>query len=335
MISWRLWQALEYPVYDHPVFHRTLASYGRRAQVIESSKTRQGVIIISHVDAIRGRRSQSRDRLRSLTYSALVLLFLCGGWIPLLIAIILVIPFVGTIYGLDIATRVSTLVSREREYQMFDLLSLAPPGALGLSWALMTGLLYRNAMFRRLRRVIGPTFLWLIIVLGFGLLILAFEIWGGLATPSVSGRIVADSAQQQFANFVLLMVVVTGLYVDVIHSIVTGAVTAILAASVAKNRLEARILALALYLGTQIVTYLAVLTCWSAFLPQSLPMSDDSVVSDWIGRIISYLMVLVVFIAIREGLIHLLWQSLANQLQISRRDLDVLMERPVREIAMR
>ncbi len=307
MISWKLWQALRYPVYDHPLFHRTLAAYGRKAQILKSRYSSEQVIRILPKDVAAPNPGSHLTIKALLIYLGGGVFFLCGGWFIALLLILALIPYAGTLYGLEIATRISALIAREHENGMYDFVRLSPQGGLGLCWAITSAFLYRNQSFRRWKQWARLIYGGLSIIVGFAMLILAFEVWGGLNTPTLQGRVMAEGALDSLVFCVLILLLIAALYIDLVHSTITGVVAAMLTGVYARNRLEARFLALAGFLAVQLTTYLIVLSYVSTF--SRLPTNTAY-------RIVPSAIGLLLFFAIREALIYLLWRATLHRLQV-------------------
>jgi hypothetical protein len=91
-------------------------------------------------------------------------------------------------------------------------------------------------------------------------------------------------------------------------------VTAILASSLAHNRLETQLLALAGFVGVQIFTYVVTLLYLYTCILQ--PAIFSRVPShEWPLYIFLTCVGIVLFFAIREALIHLLWRATLHRLQ--------------------
>jgi hypothetical protein len=83
----------------------------------------------------------------------------------------------GTLYGVGTTLRISARLANERSSGVYDLLSITPLGAVGLSWAVVTACLYRNNTFSRLYRWLQGIYLGTALLLLIAITVLLFHWW--------------------------------------------------------------------------------------------------------------------------------------------------------------
>src|SRR5262245_50453520 len=134
MTTWRLWRALTRPPFHHPLFWRTVMNKepDTAPRQRPSGQLALGFILLFICS--------SALFPRQITAVALLLFML----VPFLL---LIFTFNGMIYGLIWSVKISTTIARTYESSIFEVLSMSPPGALGATWAMGTGCLYRNREF--------------------------------------------------------------------------------------------------------------------------------------------------------------------------------------------
>jgi hypothetical protein len=204
-----------------------------------------------------------------------------------------IIALAGLVYGFGWSVGIAGTLGKERESRRFELIRLTPPGPLGMSWAGALGYLYHHRTFRNVNtnsNLLIRTGLMAFILSGVGL---AVETQGFTFMPS-------------FANIVLYLVTLfAALLVDHVQSVVVAVLTGILAADAAGSRFGAQLVAFSLYSGVQIITYLVSLT---------LGVSLSVLAANEAGLLLVLVVRLVLFAAVRELLIWLLWRRLDHTL---------------------
>jgi hypothetical protein len=295
MMTWRLWRALTHPPYRHPLFWRTVS-------------TREP-------DAITW-----RPWVNARIVLAGLVLLVCGGMVfprhinGIVMAGFLIIPFLlliftfnGLIYGLVWGVKISSSIAKSYEANTFDLLALAPTGALGATWAMGTGCLYRN---RNLGDLNFPE-TWTIRL--FVIIFTAMTL-GSMSGPDRGSNLV-------MLVLVYVLVLMAGFYVDDIQSIILGSLVGMLTPIYARTRLDARLWTLGTYLLIQITTYVCSLLSGFVLLPTFYQQLE---ITGPYTRLSLPIMGLIVFFGIRELLITALWHDLARRLNADPKELNLL-----------
>jgi hypothetical protein len=293
MTTWRLWRALTRPPYNHPLFWRTVTTREPDAPV---RRWPSGHLVLG-----------------------IVVLFICSGaFFPRQITTIVLVAFMivpillliftfnGLIYGLIWGVKISSAIAKTYEASIFDVLSLSPGGALGATWAMGTGCLYRN---REVGDLNFPE-TWTIR--------LFVVIFASMALGTLSGTRRAN--ELVLPVLVYALVLIAGFYVDDIQSIVLGSLVGMLTPLYARNRLDARLWTMGLYLLIQVTTYVSVLLVGFVLLPALYDwMSISGIHSD----IVLPLLGLAVFYGMRELGIALLWNNLTRRLNADPQELNL------------
>ncbi|MFO7321834.1 MAG: hypothetical protein DIU68_008890 [Chloroflexota bacterium] len=220
----------------------------------------------------------------------------CFQWLGVLFFLpILAIP--GTIYGLGWAIGISHLIGKEREIGRFDLLSLCPPGPLGMSWAIATGYLYHHRTFRN---IIMPGNLL------FRVLLMALIVGG--ASPLFAPTMALTLGIADFA--LTILGAAAALVIDHVQSIAAAALVGMTAIGFNASRVNTQIVAFALYSSIQLITYLLTLIIGFVILPV---LVDSLGITGTAATFVLVAARLLVFATTREMLLVLLWYWLVEQ----------------------
>jgi hypothetical protein len=295
MMTWRLWRALTHPPYRNPLFWRSVST--------RESET-----------------SRIRPWLNGRIVLAGLVLFVCGGMVfprhinGIVMAGFLIIPFLlliftfnGLIYGLVWGVRISSSIAKSYEANTFDLLALAPTGALGATWAMGTGCLYRN---RNLGDLNFPE-TWTI-----RLFVIIFT---SMTLASLAGS--GQGSNLVVLVLVYVLVLMAGFYVDDIQSIILGSLVGMLTPIYARTRLDARLWTLGMYLLVQIATYVSSLLAGFVLLPA---FYEHLKITGPYTTLSLPIMGLIVFFGIREIFNTVLWYDLARRLNADPKELNLL-----------
>lgn len=281
-----LWHALNHPPATHPLFWRTV----RRSHT-EPSTTRL-MDRLSLLYLILFAAAMLLTNLLDLAMQSAALAFLL-----LLLALPIVLPVAmvlrltllsGSFFGVVWAMRISQHLARETTDQTFDLLALLPGGSLASAWAISTGCIYRQHTFAH--------------ILDLHLILLRGVMLAGLILMFTE---LLSSSNEKWANLLLLgvqtLTALTLLHIDFMHSILLAALVGIIVPQF--TRRDARLWAAGGFLLIQVLTYsltlFSVVTVLPALLPATLP-----------AHIVTLAVSVVIFSAIRELLITLIWQML-------------------------
>jgi hypothetical protein len=265
MITWKIWRGIRMPPQHHPLFRRVMVA-----------------------------------PLRPTPWYV--------GCAVILVAPILLLPailFTSAFYSLRWAVTIGGMIARERETGMFDLISLSPDGALGASWAVCTGSIYRNQSLQQIQSPMS----W-VIRLGFTLLILASL--GNFVEPLVP--IGANSTLGTIIPLLYLFTLSGALYIDHVQSVAMGSLIGMLMPTFTRSRIDAGIGALIVFLLLQITTYVLTLLIGFSLLPALFSLLNFS---PSLEAILLPVLRLAIFGAIREGMIAGLWKALVERLNIA------------------
>ncbi len=236
-LTWQFWNALRFPMWRHPIF-------------IQARKQRERVANTS--------RSWRFLQVGSLVAISLLFFLFPTPAIVTSLGIIVGLPvlmivFNGTILGAIWVTNISATIAHAHRQHHFDLLSLTPQGAYGVSWYLCTGTIHRHNWLRTVYQLLS----W---VIGLVLVLLALA---GLML--IVGYVTAndDIIRQAQANVlrdvINIAFIVLALWLDHIQSIVISALLGMMLPTILKDKVQLRTLAPIIYLMTQLLTYLIVL----------------------------------------------------------------------------
>ncbi|MBZ0282499.1 MAG: hypothetical protein K8L97_17295 [Anaerolineae bacterium] len=249
---------------------------------------------------------ESRRRFASWAGMMIALVVSLGEIVPTLLLILMPILlfFTGILYGVDCALRISAAIAREHENNTYHLLSLAPPGPLGVSWAICTSALYRNREFDRFHIIVRTSIVIALVIV---------SIVAGL-TLMWQSAVVSRFPQPTMLtvlHFINLVCILVAIYIEYVQSAVLGCIVGMLIPTYADNRLDAGLYALGVFLLLQITAYfLTVLIGFSVLtsLYQAFTIGGFyAEISLTIARVI-------LFFTIREGLIVLTWRILIERL---------------------
>ena len=237
----------------------------------------------------------------------------CGQWAAGLL-IFPVIAFAGTIYSLGWAAGIANLIGRERARHTYDLICVAPPGPLGVSWAMALGYLYRHRTFRNVNQpgnLIARVALTSFVLAGLG----AFSPnFGLLSTDTVIAQLLA--------RVITLALAVT---IEHVQSVALGVEAGLMAATSTEDGNNAQIIALALYAGVQLTTYLGTVVIGFMLLPSLLGALNAN-------GLFAYALLMIVRVtvlaALREGLLVVLWHVLTARVNGMATDLTPAARRP-------
>ncbi len=194
---------------------------------------------------------------------------------------LVLIPLAGFILGLRTAYTVTSIISKQKETGRFELLKTTPPGEYGIH------LLVVQAIFRHKN-----------VLFGYGVrddltycAMLCVPVGGALAFWGVFLGQGTFNVESAIIFLVAWLNVAAALYVDLRQSIVLGTLCALVAATWATSRLNARLIALTLYIGVQLASLVAVIAS-VAFAPSGV-----------VPALLTLGMMVAVVMALREAVI--------------------------------
>lgn len=261
MITWRLWRSLRTVPVNHPVYQRTLAHSGR-------SGTTWYTLLIEFVA---------------------VLLF-----VPML-------AFTSTVYSLAWVISISSTLAGERGRGTYDLLALAPGGALGLSYAVCLACLNRNQVYR----TINTREAWIARLLVIGIVLFALTASRGQGDPS---------GVELLLRLGQLIGVIAFVYIDHVQAILFSSLIGMLTPTVTGERFNAQLTGFAAFVSVELGTLLAALIVGFVLLPGGSALNN----------LIQIAATVAIFYAAREGLLWLLWRALTDRLNADPADIYAL-----------
>ena len=200
-------------------------------------------------------------------------------------AFVLILPmvaFIGPVYSLGWVIGISSHIARARENGVLDLLSLAPPGPLGASFALAVASMHREGALAR----ISQRSTW------SGRLTVMLLVYVTLAPRLAAGESILGTLGA-------LLVLTAALYPDHVQSISLACAAGMLAADFSASRANAQWLAFLLLFTFQAGAYGAALTLY-------LLLTSDAALQ-MTGAALAAVLTLLLM---REGLFLLLWRAL-------------------------
>jgi hypothetical protein len=233
----------------------------------------------------------------------------------LLLVLIFILIFNGSIYTAVWAMDIGGIIARERERSTYDVYCMAPEGALGVNWAVCTGYLQRYERLEQLRGLVGRLLLVLVGVVA----LVTFFIVTNAGNTSPFAQAERDRA---YLTLIHMGTIVAALYIDHAHSIILGCLVGMLMPTYLQGHLDTRFGTIGVYLlmqlGTYVLTWLiALLALPAAFGPAPI----------WLARAALAVLQLAVFYAVREVIIQVLWRKLLEQLNVAPAELDAMAPR--------
>ncbi len=293
MLSWHIWRALTRPPTQSPLLRRV------RAEKLELPSLNPMPLA---------------GCLRSVALTIIPIIILLIGS-PLLVLLIytsllstpILLPLAHTLYGITAAASVSGLIARENDRRTYDLICVSPPGILGVHWAYCMVWISQHRYYRDITGLL----------LVLGILAALF----GLTTRTFFSVMPVDGA----AWIIQSPALIAFLCVDFIQSFATTALVSILIPVYVQQAGNARLLAFGSALCLHLTAYLLALIVGTQFLPLLSAVTGGSPLVSAISPVLFVLM----FAAFREFIIHLLWRSVAENLNASPMELDQIVGKKV------
>ena len=301
MTSWKLWHALRYPPFWHPLFRRGVIARNTPLWRPAPGKGRSAyltALILSLALIIALARPSAFEILLVTLFgvpAALLILFMAA---PLLF------PLAVSLQAAVWAAHISYALAAERERGTYDLLCLFPDGSLGANWAIACGCVHRGVVFDALH-VLAQ------VVLLLGMVFLAI-IW--LIVLGIVANPVGKAGQDILAasrTLIDTVVLIAALGLHYTQTVVLSPVVGMWWATHAHRRIEAQLGAFGLSLAVQIGTYGLFLVVGFALLPllyDGLPLASPAIN---LSLPVVYLVILYI---IREGAIFWLWKIVTRRL---------------------
>lgn len=244
--------------------------------------------------------ADSRAQRFMTRVAPLVSLLGCGSIWVLLSSLQLPLPLFllagmiawSSVYVMLWVIRISATIIRAHENGIYDHLSLAPAGPLGVNWAICSASLHRGD-------ALGWVDVWRRLING----LLIFVVLMGVLTVGLrSDHLLAAQLLGFVAELLLLAWV---LHSEHVQAVVIGCLVGMLLPVYQRTRDEAQVWAALLFLALQAVTLVIALLTATVVVPGLL-----SAVSPTLAG-------LIVFFVVREAVVVVLWQALANHLNTS------------------
>ncbi len=307
VFSLRLAQTLLKSLPQHPLFWHSLTLYSNTA---EKAKPRG---------------PQWRKALIRLGVGIGVLMACLSGYVLIVglfllpTLLVFAVLFGGTAVGTHAAVGIAGRIASEDERGRYDLLGMTPPGLIGASWALAASFLRTNWMAVRLRS-------WLSVFFGIGLLMMGLYALQVLVIVAVSlpslvqqfspGYDLASELFFQLETAGNLALVALFLRMDFTQSLVGGVLAGILAAALARGRVDTSLTALGLFLAVQFGSYALIVFA-------DIIVAGRLLSAAGFADLLSGAIMVALALAIREAGLVALWRVVSHYLNT---DSDELME---------
>lgn len=276
LLPWQLWRRALNPPRQHPIFQRSAAQSGPRisplTQVFWLVTLGIGLLLLFAIapDAI-------FLVIVALAIALPVFFLISHSWI----------------YGAYWSLHTASSIARERSANTYALLHLAPQGPDHADWMIALGCLHRGNTLLLLHRLVKVVVITLLMTLTVTLI---------LGLGAVSSMVQRVESEAQVLGVVLPLIVACSiLYVEHSQAIITAALVGILSGRRAGGDVEARILALLLFLGSQALLY----TVWLLGSRGSTTLL--ALHSETLSLIGAPFISLALCLALRTLLIQILW----------------------------
>lgn len=290
MFTYRLWRLMANAPTKHPLYRRAL---------MPRSVPRWWRVVRDYFASI-----------APIAYLTGGMLLCCAATSPatggmVLAAIVMLVLFNGTFYGLVWSFQIAAQLANERESGEWELLCLLPSGALGAAWATATGCMSRdNAFKHRYRRHV-------IVLRGLLLIVVVVT----LGTLLDRRTVYAPDMLMLYATF---FAVLAASYLDYVQAVVLGSLTGIYAGIATNSRFDAQVWAVISFLALQVGIYALALVVGFVALPALLPAANPAMEAARLA------LQLLLFAAMREILIAFLWRFVAQRLNTDNTQLQSL-----------
>lgn len=302
MISWQLWQALQRPPINHPLFKQTAG--------IERISKRMLLFAEGLAPATLGTGVLLCVAMWLLPYvTFLAQLFIVWGIAPL--AFIMVN---GTLFGGIWSATIGKTIAAEYTRKRYELLCLSPAGTLLTNWAICTACLHRNQLFHFIYAQ-RNTIIYQVIIPASALLILGFTLSG----PPPRGEAL-------IINIIGYTGVIVAFFGDYIYSMILCSLSGMFAPSLARNSHNAPLWAMGSFLMFQVSSYVVILVIDVVVLPVLFGLLQFNGVFADISLAV---MRLAIFFAVREMMVVYLWHLLRRRLNIEEPELITMMRLPI------
>ncbi len=313
MLTRMLWKGLNTPYTQHPLFWRTVYCGGGTQFATRNRRIGNALELISISYVIVTVVTWMILNLigPGLRHNVIDLMF-CILSLPVWVGALLLLRFTlfkGTITGILWSFNVSIAITKELEQRRYTLLAASPSGALGASWAICTGYLYRSGAFNRY-----------ITQRGYTVTVAA------LVTPLLIFTRPFTSEEGTMLMLISAVTLIVAFYIDSIHSPVLASMIGILIPRYSRNQFETRIWTAAIFLLLQVLTFMFTLLAALSIFPRFYTTLQFT--GFWANASIPVLSLLVFFL-VREGIIIGLWRIFIWELNIASDELGIFSNRVV------
>ena len=301
MLTWRLWREINRPTPLTALYYRL---HIRRA-FIEKVGFSLGALSI----------------FKAFGLTVLPIIFIFLGVPLLFISYATLLPFTALLvplaitgYGLAQCVAVSAQLVRERELAIYDLLSVSPPGRLGLHWAYTVSWLVNHRSFRWL----------LLIFIGVGMFAVLLGIAGNLP---IAPSPLTENAPFNISRLLGAAANMLSFWMDYAQTILLSSLIAMYVGAITNQVFTARLLSGGTFLALQVAIYV-VINAISLFLHAALLSVELTGTIEYETRValITVVTVIITYL-IREYVISLLWDTVVRTLNASPSELDTLIRR--------
>lgn len=226
---------------------------------------------------------------------------LCSGVWFILIPLGLLIPFaflgIGTLYGGNIALRVSVTLSKARSQGYLDLLSTAPSGLIGALWATVSAVYHSRQSLKQFKETTQRFY---IIALGIIVIYITLNFLAGIVDGVELSRMT-----KTITNAIPTLLFISALYIDLLQSIILGCIVGMLIPTITHRQLDSNALTFLVYFTAQLIYYVLFILIAFFLLSQLLDSQ-----ATYIRAIVQF----AIFFSVREILIASLWHLLAHKI---------------------
>lgn len=238
-----------------------------------------------------------------------LLLTLAPAFRAAVLVVILMVPvfllvFHSTILGVWGAAKTAKAVALLHDSRRIATVATIPSGIIGMSWSAAALCFHRGDFLSTADRLVRRVLSVVILIASFALLLLGYQI-------AFSGY--AAEYSLLAGNFIMIMGVAIGVWLDYRQSIVTAALAGLLIPKQTHRSDMAQAITIAFFLSVQLLCYLFVLVMIRFGKSFNLFLSEYALVQ----QVFFVAFVLLIYYALREGIVFGLWRTLLRQYGIS------------------
>ncbi len=246
---------------------------------------------------------------------SLILLGLTGG-MDRVVAVLSLLPLLflasGTITGMLLTSNVSNIIASERERGHYELVSVTPVGSVGASWEICHQTYRDNRLLQSLKGILFGIHL-LAFFVGVLFLVFAVGLWTVLVSTNSRQYDPAEYASIWYM-IIFYFSILVAIRIDVMQSIVVGGLVGMISPTYTSNQLDARGIAVGVYLLIQFFFYSTVAFVCFRIVPWAYTIMDVT------KGVEATVIQVVVFFLMREAVTYALWYVLAYRLNANRHE---------------